>query len=136
MGLIILTLAFGALMLGVGIAISNIDFCGPWEGFAVFGMIILLIGLCIGGCALHENAYKELYTEKYRMEYEMLSEQYNGDYYNKFTYDGRKALMDDILGYNKKVITGRAKHNSQWIGALYPEDWDSLPLIDLGGKTE
>lgn len=136
MGLIILFSALGLVLIGIAIGWWYVDNYSEYGVFAFFGACFLIAAITIGSIAWHEYAYKDVTTAKYRNKYDGLKLQLDNGYYDRITYDGRKALMDDIVEYNGTVISGRAKHNSQWIGALYPEDWDSLPLIDLGGKTE
>lgn len=136
MGLIILFAALGLVLAGIAIAIHYVNEWSDYEWFAGFGVCFLIVAIIISCIAWHEYAYKDVNTAKWRNKYESLKIQLDNGYYDRITYDGRKALMDDIVEYNGKVILWRAKHNSQWIGALYPEDWDSLPLIDLGGVAK
>lgn len=136
MGLIILLAAIGLVLSGIAIAMHYVNEWSCYELFEVFGMIFLIAAIIIGCIAWHESAYSDVNTAKWRNKYESLKLQLDNGYYDRITYDGRKALMDDIVEYNGTVIFGRAKHNSQWIGALYQEDWDSLPLIDLGGEAQ
>lgn len=136
MGLIILFSALGMVLIGIAIAMHYVNEWSDYEMFVVFGVCFLIAAITIGSIAWHEYAYKDVNTAKYRNQYDGLKLQLDNGYYDRITYDGRKALMDDIVKYNNTVIGGRAKHNSQWIGALYPEDWDSLPLIDLGGVAQ
>ena len=97
----------------------------------VCGVILLIITLILGAVALHDTAYKDANTEVLRQRYNALIIQLDNGFYNKFVYDGRENLMDQIVKYNKTVTMGRAYHNSKWIGVFNQEDFDSLPLIDL-----
>lgn len=131
MGIIILSFVIMLVFLVVAIIMRFRDEWSDWEipiCPAVFAFIIATIGTFI---AWDANAYKDLTIEKYQMKYEMLTHQLNDDFYKTEFYDGRNKLMDDILNYNNDVINGRAKHKSIWIGCFYPEDWDSLPLIEF-----
>jgi hypothetical protein len=136
MGLIILFAALGLVLCGIAIAMRYVDEWSNYEVFNVFGVCFLIAAIIIGCIAWHESVYSDMITAKWRNKYESLKIQLDNGYYDRITYDGRKALMDDIVEYNGAVIWGRAKHNSEWIGALYQEDWDSLPLIDLGGVAQ
>lgn len=136
MGLIILLAALGMVLIGIAIAMHYVNEWSYYEIFAMFGVCFLIAAIIIGCVAWHESVYSDVNTAKWRNQYESLKLQLDKGYYDRITYDGRKALMDDIVKYNGTVISGRAKHNSQWIGALYPEDWDSLPLIDFGGEAQ
>ena len=136
MGLIILLAALGMVLIGIAIAMHYVNEWSDYEWFVIFGVFFMIAAIIIGCIAWHQCTYKDMNTERWRNQYESLKLQLDKGFYNKITYDGRKALMDDIVKYNGIVISGKAKHNSQWIGALYPEDWDSLPLIDLGGEAQ
>lgn len=71
-------------------------------------------------------------TASYRVQYETLVYQLeNGAYENMVEYS-RKDLMNDICDYNSHVESGRILSKNPWIGVYYPEDWDNLPLIQLG----
>ena len=134
MALIGVLLVVGVFLIVVAIVMHSISEWSCWEAPSVFGVVVLIIGLIVGGIAWHENAYKSLNTQLYRQKHDALVMQLDNNYYNKITYDGRKALIDEVVSYNATVAKGRAKHHSVWIGALYPEDWDSLPLIELENK--
>lgn len=136
MGLIILFAALGLVLIGIAIAMHYVDKWSFYAIFEAFSVIFLITAIIIGCVEWHESVYSDVNTAKLRNKYESLKLQLDNGYYDRITYDGRKALMDDIVEYNGTVISGRAKHNSQWIGVLYPEDWDSLPLIDLGGEAQ
>lgn len=125
--LVVLALAFTV----VGLCIRKHNEYSGWEVYIVFAAIILVIAIIIGCIAWHEYAFRDAAFEAQLLKYNSLVTQLEGDYYNKITYDGRKALMDEIVNYNITVVRSRAKHHSRWIGALYPEDWDALPLIEF-----
>lgn len=131
MALIGVLLVVGVFLIVVAIVMHSISEWSFWEAPCAFGVVVLIIGLIFGGIAWHENVYKSLNTQLYRQKHDALVMQLDNNYYNKITYDGRKALIDEVVSYNAAVTKGRAKHHSVWIGALYPEDWDSLPLISL-----
>lgn len=131
MALIGILLVVGVFLIVVAILMHHVNEWSGWEVPTAFGVIALCIGLTLVGAALHENAYKDINTQIYRQKHDALVMQLDKGFYNRITYDGRKALIDEIVAYNAKVTRGRAKHHSVWIGALYPEDWDSLPLIEL-----
>ena len=125
--LVVLALAFTV----VGLCTRKHNEYSEWEAYIVVAAIILVIAIIIGCIAWHEYAFRDATFEAQLLKYNYLVTQLEGDYYNKITYDGRKALMDDIVNYNIMVVRSRAKHHSRWIGALYPEDWDALPLIEF-----
>lgn len=125
--LVVLALAFTV----VGLCVRKHDEYSAWEAYFVVAAIILAVAIIIGCIAWHEYAFRDAAFEAQLLKYNSLVTQLEGDYYNKITYDGRKALMDDIINYNITVVRCRAKHHSRWIGALYPEDWDALPLIEF-----
>ena len=102
-----------------------------WEIPCVFGIIALIAAIIMIGIAVNENIYKDVNIEIWQQRHDALVLQYNENFYNKITYDGRQDLMDQIIGYNKTVTLNRAKHVNIWVSAFYPEDWDSLPLIEL-----
>lgn len=95
------------------------------------GFISLVALIICGGITIHNTSYHDVCTEQMRMEYESYVYQLENNFYNKITYDGRAELMKNILDYNKSVLIGREKHNSAWIGSMYQEDYDSLPLIEI-----
>jgi hypothetical protein len=100
----------------------------------IMSIIAVLLGIAlivVGISAAIANAYKDVNTAKLRQKHDALVMQIEKGYYDRFTYDGRKALVDEIVAYNAKVTEGKALCHSIWIGAMYPEDWDSLPLIEL-----
>ena len=125
--LVVLTLAFTV----AGLCIRKHNEYSDWEVYIIVAAIILVVAIIIGCIAWHEYAFRDAKFESLMLTYNSLVTQLEGDYYNKITYDGRKALMDDIINYNIAVVRNRAKHHSRWIGALYPEDWDALPLIEF-----
>ena len=129
--LIALFAVLGFVCLGVGIGMWKHNEYSDYEGFIVCTVVFLVVAITLGGIAWHEYAYRDAAFEGYMLKYNSLVTQLEGDYYNKITYDGRKALMDDIVNYNITVVRNRAKHHSLWIGAIYPEDWDALPLIEF-----
>ena len=126
--LVVLTLAF--TVAGFCVRKHN-KYSEEWEVYILVAAIILAVAITIGCFAWHEYAFRDATFEAQLLKYNSLVTQLDGDYYNKITYDGRKALMDDIINYNITVVHNRAKHHSRWIGALYPEDWDALPLIEF-----
>ena len=134
MGVFIVCLGIAVLLLVVGIVLYEQSKWNDYEGFVDFGVVFMISALVMGCFILHEYAFKDLTVQRYLMRYETLKAQYEEGYYDRITYDGREGLMDKILDYNDTVLKGRTKHHSAWIGAFYPEDWDSLPLIELGGQ--
>lgn len=133
MGVFIICLGIAVLLLAVGIVLYKQSKWSCYDWFVCFGVVFMLTALVMGCFIWHESIYKDLTMQRYRIRYETLKVQYNKGYYDRITYDGREGLMDKILKYNDTVVTSRAKHRSAWIGAFYPEDWDSLPLIELEG---
>ena len=129
--IILILILITVLLLGIGICVRMKSYWNDWEGWIIGGMCFLIITVILCGVALSHNNFKDMYTEQIQYEYANLTHQLSNNYYNRLTYDGRKQLMDDILDYNKKVLNGRAKHNNVWVGAFYPEDYESLPLITL-----
>lgn len=129
--LIALFAVLGFVFLGVGIGMRKHDEWSFYEVFIILAVILLVVAIIIGCIAWHEYSFRDAEFESLMLTYNSLVTQLDGDYYNKITYDGRKALMDDIVNYNTTVVRNRAKHHSRWIGALYPEDWDALPLIEF-----
>lgn len=129
--LILIFILITVIVLGVGIGIRINSYWNDWEGWIIGGILFLIITIITSAMAINVNNFKDMYTEQIHYEYNNLTHQLSNNYYNRLTYDGRKQLMDDILIYNKKILNGRAKHNSAWIGAFYPMDYDSLPLIEL-----
>lgn len=119
------------LLLSIGICTRIKSYWNCWEGWIISGIFFLILTVILGIGAFNHNNFKDMYTEQIQYEYENLTHQLSNNYYNRLTYDGRKQLMDDILNYNKKILNGRAKHNNVWVGAFYPEDYESLPLIKL-----
>lgn len=137
MGLIILTILIALALLGLGLVLKHFDEWSLWDGFVATSIFVFIAAVIMIAVAVDSNAYKDVTFENYKMKYNALTHQLKDDYYDTDFYDGRKALIDDILKYNTTVIYGRAKHNSAWIGCFYPEDWESLPLIELESeKTE
>lgn len=132
--LFLILLIPGLIFLAVGLSKRIESYWNDWEGWVLTSITILIFALGFGIAGLHANAYKDLRYQQLSYEHDSLVYQLDNQFYNKITYDGRKELMDDILLYNQKVMEGRVKHNSLWIGILYPEDWDSLPLISLEDK--
>ena len=102
-----------------------------WEFPAIFGIVALTAAIIMIGNSVHENIYKDVNTEIWQQRHDALVLQYEENFYNKITYDGRHDLMDQIIEYNKTVTRNRAKHGNIWVSAFYPKDWDSLPLIEL-----
>ena len=132
--LFLILLIPGLIFLAIGLSKRIESYWNDWESWILTSVVILVFALGFGAAGLHANTYKDLRYQQLSYEHDSLVYQLDNQFYNKITYDGRKALMDDILSYNQKVMAGRAKHNSLWIGILYPEDWDSLPLISLEDK--
>ena len=131
MGFILVLSAVSVVLILIGWAIRRKSEWDEWETPIIIGIIIAIITAIFIAKAVSENVYKDLNTEVYRQKYDALTMQLDENYYNRITFDGRQSLINDIVSYNKSVIIGRRKHHSVWIGVLYPEDWDSLPLIDL-----
>lgn len=129
--LILIFVLIVVILLGIGICLKVKSYWNDWEGWICWGIGFLVVVIIISTIAIHHNSFKDMYTEQMRYEYNSLTHQLSNDYYNRLTYDGRKQLMDDILNYNQKILSGRAKHNNVWIGAFYPEDYNSLSLINL-----
>lgn len=125
--LVVLTLVFTV----VGLCVRKHNEYSDWEAYIIVAAIILAVAIIISCIAWHDYAFRDATFEAQLLKYNSLVTQLDGNYYNKITYDGRKALMDDIINYNIMVVRCRAKHHSLWIGALYPEDWDALPLIEF-----
>ena len=132
--LFLILLILGLIFLAIGLSKRIESYWTLWEGWILSGVVVLIFALGLGGAGLYLNAYKDLHYQQLLYAHDSLVYQLDNQFYNKITYDGRKELMNDILLYNQKVMEGRAKHNSLWIGILYPEDWDSLPLISLEDK--
>lgn len=109
------------------------DYSGCGCFLCVIGGLVGIALIVVGIEATIRNAYKDVDTAKYRQKHDALVMQIERGYYDRITYDGRKALMDEVVAYNAKVTEGKAFCHSIWIGAMYPEDWDSLPLIELEG---
>lgn len=129
--LIALLAVLGLIFLGVGIGMWKYNEWSCYEGFIFLAVTLLVVAIILGCISWHEYAFRDATFEAQLLKYNSLVTQLDGNYYNKITYDGRKALMDDIINYNITVVRSRAKHHSLWIGALYPEDWDALPLIEF-----
>ena len=131
--LIIIMLAITVIALVAGWKCGEYDynFCGAF--LCVIGFLVGIALIVVGIEATIKNAYKDVNTAKYRQKHDALVMQIEKGYYDRITYDGRKALMDEVVAYNAEVTEGKAFCHSIWIGAMYPEDWDSLPLIDLEG---
>jgi hypothetical protein len=136
MGVIILTILIALALLGLGLVLRHFDEWSLWDGFVAASIFVFIAASIMIADAAFSNVYKDVTFEEYKMKYNTLTHQLKDDYYNTDFYDGRKALINDILEYNTTVIRGRAKHNSAWIGCFYPEDWESLPLIELGSEGE
>lgn len=132
--LFLILLIPGLIFLAIGLNQRIKSYWNCWEGWILTGVLILIFALGLGAIGLYANTYKDLHYQQILYEHDSLVYQLDNQFYNKITYDGRKELMNDILSYNQRVMGGRAKHNSLWIGILYPEDWDSLPLISLEDK--
>lgn len=100
-------------------------------GIIVFcGVIFVNIG-CIDSYVC-----KDLTEEQYLMKYEILQEQLTNEFYKTEILDQRQELMDDILEYNSDVVNGRFKSKTLWFNWFYPEDWDSIPLIEFPKEGE
>ena len=128
---ILIFILITVLLLSIGICLKIKNYWANWEGWINGGIVFLIITLIISVFALGANGFKDMHTKQIYYDYSNLTYQLSNNFYNRLTYDGRKQLMDDILNYNKKVLNGRAKHNNVWVGAFYPEDYESLPLIEL-----
>lgn len=102
-----------------------------WEVWIALGIALAILAGALTVKACVNNHYKDANTKVWMVKHDVLQEQLDKDYYNKITYDGRQQLMYDIASYNSTVLMGRAKKHSKWIGVFYPEDWDSIPLIEL-----
>lgn len=102
-----------------------------YEVFIILAVILLIVAIMLGCISWYSYAFRDATFEVYSLKYNSLIAQLDGNYYNRITYDGRKALMDDVINYNTRLVRCRAKHHSRWVGALYPEDWDALPLIEF-----
>ena len=100
-------------------------------GWRAIGYAILLGIMISGFCAIHANEFKDENIQIYAQRYQTLTYQLENNFYNKITNDGRAELMESIYKYNTDVIYGRRAHNSFWIGIWYPEDYNSLSLIEL-----
>lgn len=122
----------GLALTGVGIGMRVHSIWSDYEAPLVIGIVVLIIALIMCAIAGYGYAYKDVTIERAMIKHDALEMQLNNNYYNKFTYDGRQNLVDSAINFNRDVILYRAKHRSIWIGAFYPEDWDSVPLIDLG----
>ena len=129
--LIILFAFIAAILIGISVAIDHIS---NWDDgciFKVFGTIALIV--CIGMIfvSANINIHKEVDIQNKLLERENLVYQLQHDYYNRITYDGREELMKNILKFNQGVISHRILHDNIWVGVFYPQDWDSIPLIEL-----
>lgn len=129
--LIALLSVLGFIFLGVGIGMWKHNEWSSYEAFIFLAVTLLVVTIILGCISWYAYVFRDATFEAQLLKYNSLVTQLDGNYYNKITYDGRKALMDDIINYNIMVVRCRAKHHSRWIGALYPEDWDALPLIEF-----
>ena len=129
--LIALFAVLGLIFLGIGIGMKKHDEWSLYEVFIILAVILLVIAIMLGCISWYSYAFRDATFEVYSLKYNSLIAQLDGNYYNRITYDGRKALMDDVINYNTHLVHCRAKHHSLWVGALYPEDWDALPLIEF-----
>lgn len=129
--LIALLAVLGLIFLGVGIGMWKHNEWSCYEGFIILAVTLLVVAIMLGCISWYSYAFRDATFEVYSLKYNSLIAQLDGNYYNRITYDGRKALMDDVINYNTRLVRCRAKHHSRWVGALYPEDWDALPLIEF-----
>lgn len=131
MGLICVLMLVSVVLILIGLVIRHKNEWANWEIPTFIGIVVAIFASICVGIAVHESSYKDLNTELYRQKYDALTMQLDENYYNRITFDGRQTLINDIVSYNAAVTKGRRKHDSVWIGVFYPEDWDSLPLINL-----
>ncbi len=96
-------------------------------------VLVIEIPICVKA-----QVCKDLTEEKYLMRYEILQEQLSDEFYKTEYLDQRQKLMADILKYNNEVMDGRFHSKTLWLNWFYPEDWDSIPLIEFPkeDKTE
>lgn len=126
--LFILTVIF----IAAGLIIRHFDEVCYWEippfaaGFATFSILVFLIIGCTVGYAVKDKT-----VEKYLMKYEILQKQLSNEFYKTECFDQIQKLMEDIVEYNNDVVNGRFKSKTLWFNWFYPEDWDSIPLIEF-----
>lgn len=99
---------------------------------AIFAIALIIeIIICV-----NSQVSKDLTEDKYLMRYEILQEQLSEEFYKTEYLDQRQKLMADILEYNNEVMDGRFHSKTPWLNWFYPEDWDSIPLIELPKEEE
>lgn len=104
-----------------------------WYIPAAILAIVLVIEIII---CVDAQVCKDLTKDRYLMRHEILQEQLSDEFYKTEYLDQRQKLMNDILEYNNEVISGRFKSKNPWFNWFYPEDWDSLPLIEFPKEEE
>ena len=124
----------GLALIGVGIGMRAHSQWSDYEAPLIIGIVILIIALIMCAIAGCNYAYKDVTIERAMIKHDALEMQLNNNYYNKFTYDGRQDLVNTAIEFNRTIVLYRANHRIVWIKAFYPEDWDSVPLIDLSGQ--
>lgn len=114
-------------------AIDEFDGYEFWYIPAAILATVLVIELVI---CVNAQVCKKLNEDKHLMQYEILQTQLSDEFYKTEYLDQRQKLMEDIFEYNTAVITGQFKSKTLWFNWFYPEDWDSMPLIEVPKEEE
>lgn len=93
--------------------------------------IIIVVTIFAGIFSFAAYIRQDATIAKYQIKYDILVYQLNDGAYDNVIDYNRKDLFNDIIKYNSDVMRGRINHENMWLKVFYPEDWDSLPLIEL-----
>lgn len=134
--LILITLILTIVCIVCAFIMKAIDIYSDYEFWAIPVAVLAFVLVVEIVICVHSQVCKDLTEQKYLMQYEILQEQLTNEFYKTKYLDQRQKLMEDILEYNRDVVNGRFKSKTPWLNWFYPEDWDSLPLIEFPKEEE
>ena len=112
-----------------------------YEDWVIFisWTLTIVMGIALVACGIvgiYEEAAKETIKQEYLTQYTILQYQIdNGINENYVEYDNTHTTYTDAIEYNKTIIEGRNFHDSFWLGWVYSDIYEDLPLIEIpGGK--
>lgn len=114
-------------------------FVDHWSTIYLIGSIcctiiitsLIVLSLIAGYGYINKDAkYAELEVRRETLVYQLE----NVKYENQIELY-KKELYDDILEFNKEIISGRVLSKNVLINIFYPVDYNSIKLIEIKGES-
>lgn len=128
---IVLLIVVGAAMLLIGKVFGGRNLMSSgWELFMIAACIPLGLaaGAIVAAVATQAHAPAELAAKN--AEYETIIYQMRDD-----SDVGKELLYQRVAEWNRDVAYGRMIRNNPWLDAFYPDIYDKIDFIVIGGET-